>query len=319
VSDLNNIKVLATVAHESGAHEDSYKYNSKVLEIDIRDATAWVNKGIAAAFLTDTSGTKISEAKVLILKGIELGIDDSYKNKIITKLKEAYNNFVNQLNDELLGKVKDYQKVAMPSGGSAILHGFNQSVNKLLTAQSQASARVKGLELVVLMCEVKPEPDIFGLANLAFANLKMHSKTHGDYLTKNNDLLTKYNEYERFVANEAAAKCPGLAIPTPDALIGQTKGASSSNNQSGKEGCFIATAATGSYDHPKVMVLRHYRDHNLKTNTIGNLFVRTYYKVSPKLAKYVAKSKFLRKVVMMTIVNPLVFVIQVGKNSTAKN
>lgn len=301
MSEIDNLKVLASIAHESGAYEDSYKYNSKILENEINDATAWINKGVAAAFLTDTNGSKITEATVLIKKGIELGVDDTIKNNVIKKLKEAYNNYINQLNDELLGKVKDYQKVGMPAGGSAILHGLNQAVNKIQTAQAQAPARIKGLELVMLMCEVKPERDIYGLANLAFANAQLHSKQNGDYLGKNLALQDKLNDYVRHIAQEAKEKFPEVNIPAPKELVA---------NVGKKDGCFIATAATGSYDHPKVMVLRGYRDRTLMTNNVGRMFVRFYYSISPSIAKYVAKSAILRKIVMILIVNPTVEIIK---------
>lgn len=49
------------------------------------------------------------------------------------------------------------------------------------------------------------------------------------------------------------------------------------------EGCYIATMAYGSYNHPQVMVLRWYRDNVLQRNFWGRLFIRTYYYISPKL------------------------------------
>ncbi len=300
MSDIENIKVLASIAHESGAYDDSYKYNSKILENEINNAIAWVNKGIAAAFLTDASGSKITEATVLIKKGIELGVDNKCKNNIITKIKEAYNIYVNQLNDDLLGKVKDFQKVGMPSGGSSILHGLNQAVNKIQTAQAQAAARIKGLEIVMLMCFVKPERDIFGLVNLALGNAQQHSKLNGDYLGKNPALQEKFNEYVRYVAKEAKDKCPDITMPAPTELV---------SNSAKKEGCFIATAATGSYDHPKVMLLRKYRDQKLMATNIGRLFVRIYYKISPYLAKYISRSNFLKNLVIIGIVNPSILLI----------
>ena len=53
------------------------------------------------------------------------------------------------------------------------------------------------------------------------------------------------------------------------------------SNQKTKEGCYIATMAYGSYNHPKVLVLRQYRDMVLLRTTLGQLFVKAYYAVSP--------------------------------------
>jgi hypothetical protein len=58
-------------------------------------------------------------------------------------------------------------------------------------------------------------------------------------------------------------------------------------------GCFIATAAYGSYAHPVVWVLRQFRDRVLKATPIGTALVWAYYRFSPPLAAEVAKDPAL--------------------------
>lgn len=52
-----------------------------------------------------------------------------------------------------------------------------------------------------------------------------------------------------------------------------------------KEGCYIATMVYGDYDHPQVVILRDFRDKVLLSNSLGTVFVRLYYWLSPKLVK----------------------------------
>lgn len=47
-------------------------------------------------------------------------------------------------------------------------------------------------------------------------------------------------------------------------------------------GCYIATMAYGDYDHPQVMVLRHFRDSYLSKREWGQKFINFYYANSPR-------------------------------------
>lgn len=50
-----------------------------------------------------------------------------------------------------------------------------------------------------------------------------------------------------------------------------------------KGGCYIATSVYGSYDAPNVIVLRRFRDNFLLKRKWGHIFVKYYYKYSPKI------------------------------------
>lgn len=71
-----------------------------------------------------------------------------------------------------------------------------------------------------------------------------------------------------------------------------------SNSQKNKsEGCYIATMAYGSYDHPKVMILRHYRDRILLKSMLGRISVRIYYWISPKLVRCLRKHTHINDII----------------------
>ena len=74
-------------------------------------------------------------------------------------------------------------------------------------------------------------------------------------------------------------------------------------------GCFIATAAYGSYFMPKVKVLRNFRDDYLLTNTAGQYFVTQYYHYSPPIADYISKREWLKTGVRGAL-TPLVYFIE---------
>jgi hypothetical protein len=90
--------------------------------------------------------------------------------------------------------------------------------------------------------------------------------------------------------------------------IGGGEGSSSS-------GCFIATAAYGSYFEKHVQILRNFRDVYLLTNDWGRAFVGFYYRHSPAIADAIAKSGALRATVRLGLA-PVVGVAYVTIHTT---
>ncbi|MFZ2949476.1 MAG: MXAN_6640 family putative metalloprotease [Desulfuromonadaceae bacterium] len=79
-------------------------------------------------------------------------------------------------------------------------------------------------------------------------------------------------------------------------------------HSSGGSGCFIATAAYGSYLHPQVQLLRNFRDDFLLTNVPGRAFVAFYYRCSPPLADFIARHPALRSVTRLAL-TPIVVAV----------
>jgi hypothetical protein len=77
----------------------------------------------------------------------------------------------------------------------------------------------------------------------------------------------------------------------------------------GGSGCFIATAAYGSYLDPHVQLLRDFRDKWLLTNSAGRAFVDWYYHNSPKVADVIGKSNSLR-FITRSLLTPVVYTIK---------
>jgi hypothetical protein len=86
-------------------------------------------------------------------------------------------------------------------------------------------------------------------------------------------------------------------------------GAVSDSSGGGGGGCFIATAAFGSYLAPEVRVLKDFRDKHLLTNSLGQRFVSFYYQVSPPLADYIAHHHGVRSITRYAL-TPLVYSIK---------
>lgn len=99
---------------------------------------------------------------------------------------------------------------------------------------------------------------------------------------------------------------------SPDAQVGgEIRIVSQQGNDAAgqKKGCFIATAVYGSDMAPEVEVLRNFRDSRLLPHPLGLRFVEWYYKTSPRLANWIEPRPFVRKVVRMLFLSPLLLLI----------
>jgi len=80
-------------------------------------------------------------------------------------------------------------------------------------------------------------------------------------------------------------------------------------------GCFIATAAYGSYLDGHVETLRDFRDQYLVTNPVGSALVSTYYKLSPPVAEFIDDHPALKPVVRVGLL-PAVAMSTVAVSTT---
>lgn len=67
-------------------------------------------------------------------------------------------------------------------------------------------------------------------------------------------------------------------------------------------GCFIATATFGTPMAHEVNILKKFRDSFLLRNRTGEVFVRSYYKLSPPIARSIKKSEVMRRIVRILLV-----------------
>lgn len=81
---------------------------------------------------------------------------------------------------------------------------------------------------------------------------------------------------KRQAARESNARWSEVSNSSPSSL---------STQQEKSGGCYIATAVYGSYDCPEVWTLRRFRDKTLSKSIIGQVFIRTYYAVSPTIVR----------------------------------
>ena len=65
--------------------------------------------------------------------------------------------------------------------------------------------------------------------------------------------------------------------------------------------CFIATAAYGTPMDPAITILRNFRDNYLAKFAAGKTFIDTYYQISPPIANFISKNKFIKYFVQLIL------------------
>lgn len=111
------------------------------------------------------------------------------------------------------------------------------------------------------------------------------------------------------VAYDASHNESGFSNEISYAVPSAPSNASSASGGGSGGGCFIATAAFGSYRAPEVILLQKFRDRILLTNLPGRLFVDFYYSVSPAVANFISRYDALKSATRLAL-QPLIFSIQ---------
>ncbi|MFU8795731.1 MAG: CFI-box-CTERM domain-containing protein [Dehalococcoidia bacterium] len=82
--------------------------------------------------------------------------------------------------------------------------------------------------------------------------------------------------------------------------------------------CFIATAAYGSNTAQEIDVLREFRDSVMLSNRLGTGFVAIYYRTSPAAAGFISRHEGLRTLVRVTLIDPIVRILDRTRDSWAE-
>ena len=71
--------------------------------------------------------------------------------------------------------------------------------------------------------------------------------------------------------------------------------------QKQSKGCYIATMAYGSYEHPQVILLRRFRDNTLSKSRFGLWSIKKYYHYSPKIVERLKDKKNINNIIRKSL------------------
>lgn len=118
------------------------------------------------------------------------------------------------------------------------------------------------------------------------------------------ELKPRYNENLKALQNKKIQ-----IEQTLNPSSSRTTSSTSRTSSGSSSGCYIATMAYGSYEHPQVLQLRKFRDETLSSSAFGRRFISTYYKVSPKLVELLNGKQHINSFIR-TLLNAFIKIIK---------
>jgi hypothetical protein len=278
--NARNWLVLANAAAEAGNHKEAYDYCTRILEVDPKNSEAWAGKAAAAGWMSTLASFRLPE----MLAGFQKAIECSEPEK--------------QTEVERTAALQIYEIV------NAYYRLSKQHLNEFISVDDvwndyllQCDLMMSALEIARTYCPNEQSildyliyihrDNIQGIAyvdqfapNGPMQRVKM---LNPQYEEKLRSKLTYYTTKKRQL--------------DPSYQPEEIKKAKASV-------CFVATATMGSEDHPKVNVLRDFRDEYLARQYVGRVLIVAYYRCGPFLAQIIRKSSLIRSLVRIFLVSP---------------
>ena len=232
--------------------------------------------------------TKSSYSNIIISEGVSIG------KRLIKETKEPLKEI-----ETLLGKSDSVYTDALNKVITIVNFTGILPFNKFIEKFNEYNNAGISITSLLRDCDFKGTINLFNSALRISNGVEIPIK---DTLKDNKSVIQKIHQQIQNLK------------PQPKIQLNQTRVGQGSSSGSSSSGCFIATAALGSYDHSQVIELRHFRDQWILTKNWGAGFVKWYYHYGAIAAKVIEKSFTLRKLSYLFIVKPLVILSRIVKN-----
>lgn len=308
--DIQNLIHLAWSALWADKPQEAYDYANKALEIDTGISEPWMIKLKAASAMIDYKNIVGDPAAELVsygtsaicyLNGLQLTDDGEYAEEQPPEVDKEMESVYTTYLLAALGLINE--AVFMTDDTTDMFNSILQGADKELVAIEDKATRTDIERLtywaMALMNDI-PVPFIdkhpamqdivktiveqyISFCHADSCRMHLYDKELPDYIiAQRKDIQSKLT---KGLGEKAVTETKELEQKV-DTFIAESNAALTTPPK--KEGCYIATAVYGSYDAPEVLVLRHFRDSVLSPHSLGKLFVKCYYAVSPVLVKYLS-------------------------------
>ncbi len=285
----NNQLKLADISFEGKNYIDAYNKYSQIIESDINNKNAWIGKGISAGYMSESQKPTLDEVKVSLMYALKLNLTEDDKRTILEHLIPIAQNHINSLTRRARGIVDDKAKEAMPTGQLQLTRNLQQTAERY-TANNEIFDSV--------------------YFALEFTNLAENFGATVDYHKKQIELIDTFlNDIKSEIHEEKKLKLTGFRNNLIKTVL-SIDSTYTPPNQPNSGGCFIATELYSDYSHPKVIILRNFRDSYLAKSELGRNFISEYYRHSPLIANKLSNKKTLKFLIKKIFLEPLIWLVK---------
>lgn len=285
MESLDNLFTMAEQAETVKNYQEAYQYYNRILEINPKNPKALIGKGLAIGWLSSFASPRYKEAVDVITLGLSNCNDfdlQMYRDRITEGLNDLaiahYAKLRNRYTKEEFNDLTymtpffNYLPDILHLWCSAIIINPKEKyANRVVSVYKELTNSLSA------MITMQSMPN-------AILKLEYTLEKAEDYLKKNNPGYVTVSEEEKRAKEQRERE---------KAAQEEQEAAAS------KKGCFIATAVYGDYCAPEVMVLRGFRDNTLQNTSLGRLFIKCYYAVSPPFAEWLKEhrsvSRFIKR------------------------
>jgi hypothetical protein len=283
--DNQNLKLLADMSFSGKNFADSYEKYALMIENDINNIDAWVGKGLSAGFLSNAEKSRLDET-ITILKHIaNLNISEEHKSKISENLILISRDYIEKLVKSAKERLAIEKNKPMATGELYAVRAIGDTADRFKVNNSICDEAISAINFAKNAFDYSSAVEI----KKEFIHLidkflsEVNNEIRKDYLESILSIRTNISDK---IKNED----PSFVSSPPQK----------------SDGCYIATHIYGSYDNENVIILRRFRDEQLRPSYLGRGLISLYYYISPKLVSLLYNSNKVNAFIKRIFLNPLV-------------
>ncbi|ESY03815.1 hypothetical protein X753_19800 [Mesorhizobium sp. LNJC399B00] len=273
-----NLIGMARTATAGGNQQEAFSYYNRVLEIDPTISEAWVGKGKAAGWQSSLANFRLNETLIAFSHALAT-TPEAAKTTVTNEVVGEVNAIVVALYRIARDHMVEY--AALDNTWQSYLVHVSQMIDALDKARMWSPTDRTTLDNIVHLCKDNIEGYTF-------------RDRFNNGIPVALGITDSYEQLLRSRMDQAVAAIRSIDGTYSPPVIEKKKA----------DACFVVTATLGDYDHPKVVLLREFRDEWILKKWWGKAFIDTYYRIGPSLASVIKRSTLLRKISFLIVVRP---------------